>query len=444
MKNKILYIFLGVVIIVVIINIMQDCCGSKPYGSKAIIEVPKQIEVEPTSTISDVTFLIDNSGSMRGYIDFSGNKPNFQSANKSLLSKTGDFMSNCETILNANTTAESNNRKYDLPRMLKSLNDYSAFSGPITEVGKLFEMATAKAKGDSSVCVIVSDLVLSHGSSTLRAKNDKYFNLHNLNDLKTSVKNQFRKLRNEEKDILIVKYEGDFNGKYYYNYTENLDRCSYKDSLMERRPFYFVAIGATESLKTLCNSGCIPSGYTQIFTSLHLEKDDMIDAMYVVSQPAEQPQWILGNLDQKKEEEAQTRPYSLAMSKNIKNATSKFTFTFAPLNIPIYVDKVIEPKYDSSVLQLVSNITNLSSFDIETRPYNELPKKVTTSITFVSKRCVDYTQSSTKDDIKASLRDMEGKTWGIEAIIEALYEAYDIQQDAANIVATTEFTILKQ
>ncbi|MBD5358826.1 MAG: hypothetical protein HDR88_17865 [Bacteroides sp.] len=443
MKKIILYIVLGILVVVGVIKIFRGNTGE--YGSKAKIEVPLKGDVNVTA-IKNVTFIVDNSGSMRGYIDFSGNNPKFKDAKKTLLSITGTFMSNCENILHANTIAECNKINYDIDTMLDNLTTYSAFSGPITEVNKLLETAITKCVGDSSICVIVSDLILSHGKRKLLEQNDHYYNLHSLTDLQTSVRNQFHKLKNEDKGVLIVKYDGDFNGKYYYNYTENLEVCTYKDSLMQKRPFYFVAIGKNKALKDLCNSDCIPSGYSEIFTSLSLDKNDMIDEEYSVRQPFDQPQWILGNPDPRKADEAKKLIYSISINKNIKTAISKFTFTFPSFILPIYVNKALMPDYNKSILNSVSNIINFESFEIETRPFNEMgikrPKDI--KIKFNSPRYIDYTPYSTLDDVKSSLSEMTGKTWGLESVIQALYEVYDIKKNDVNEVVSIKFRIFKQ
>lgn len=441
MKKIILYIVLGVIAIVAIISIVRPSKGE--FGSKAQIEVPKS-EESLSSSIKEICFVMDNSGSMKGYVDFSGNKPEFKNAKKSLLAKVGDFMSNCENNLNVKTVAECNRTEYNVGQMRSSLNNYSAFSGPITEVDKLIEQAIIKNLSDSTICVIVSDMMLSYGKSKLISQNDKYYNLHNLADLATSVKNQFSKLRNEDKGVMIVKYEGAFNGKYYCNYTENLDECAFKDSLMQKRPFYFVVIGKNSALKELCSKNCIPTGYTKIFSSLSLDVKDLMKEDFKVSQPSEQVQWTLGNPNPKEEDKSANSLYSISIKKNIKTASSNFTFNFKPFTLPIYVNIDIESTFDGSIFQNVSNLKDYSSFTVTTRPFNEMPKHSDVIIEFKSKVQVEYASSSTLDDVKSTLKEIEGKTWGFETIVASLYEAYGIDENSTNTIAKTEFSIFKQ
>lgn len=441
MKKIILYIVLGVIVIAAIIAGVRPPKGK--FGSKAQIEVPRMQEPS-SSSIKEVCFLMDNSGSMKGYVDFSGNKPDFKDAKKSLLAKVGDFMSNCENILNVKTVAECNREEYNVSQLLSSLNNYSALSGPVTEVDKLIEHAIIKNVSDSTLCIIVSDMILSYGKSKLIAQKDKYYNLHNLADLATSVKNQFSKLKNEGKGVIIVKYEGDFNGKYYYNYTENLDACGFKDSLMQNRPFYFVVIGKNEALKELCSKNCIPTGYTKIFSSLLMDAKDLMSEVFEVSQPSEQVQWTLGNPNPKEEAKSADILYSISINKNIKTASSNFTFSFKQFTLPIYVNSDIKPIFDSSIFQNVSNLNNYSCFTVTTRPFNEMPKNSNVTIEFKSKGQVEYSSSSTLDDVKISLKEMECKTWGFESIIASMYEAYGIDENSSNTIARTEFSIFKQ
>ena len=440
MKKTILYILLGLVVIVVLI---RTIIHHSEYGSKAEVEVPNAKEAN-TSSITDVIFLIDNSGSMRGYVDFSGNRPEFKNATKTMLSKTGVLMGNCENILGAKTVAICNGDTYTTEQTLKALSNYTAFSGPITEVDTLIKSGIAKVNGDTTLCVIVSDMVLSYGKGELKNKNDIYYNLHSLSNLKTEIRNQFHSLKTAGKDVLIVKYGGDFNGNYYYNYSENLEASNYVGSLMRKRPFYFMIIGATKALKDLCVLKCLPEGYVEVFTSLALDKSDLKAENFTVTQPSAQPQWLLGNPNQKKSIEASQRTFTISTNKNLKNSRSSFSFNFPAFEIPAYVSTNLIAKYDRDLLSKVSELTNNSSFTVETNPFNDLPKSKIVKIEFLSPRIVDISNSSTMDDIKCSLKDMEGKTWGFEAIAEALYEAYGISYKDVNRVVSLQFEIIKE
>ncbi|MDE5886629.1 MAG: hypothetical protein K2H46_03470 [Muribaculaceae bacterium] len=439
MKKIILYILLGVVAVVLLIKVIH---GTSDYGSKAVVEVPSSEEYKAVS-IKNVTFLIDNSGSMRGYVDFSGNKPEFASAEKTLLSKTGIFMGNCENILDATTKAICNGKTYNTEKTMTALSNYSAFSGPITEVGSLIKKGIDTLNGDSTLCVIVSDMVLSYGKAELKAKSDIYYNLHSLSDLKTDIRNQFHRLKNAGKDVLIVKYEGDFNGNFYYNYTENLEASSYQGTLMNKRPFYFMIIGATKAIKDLCVRKCLPEGYTEVFTSLALDKSDIKTESYSVTQPSDQPQWILGCPDNRKENDAKDNTFTISIDKNLSTTRSSFSFQFSQFEIPAYVSTNLSAEYERNVLKEVTQLVNNSSFSVTTNPFNDLSKRQTVKVRFVSPRYVDVSTSSTKDDIKCSVKDMEGKTWGYAAIAEALYEAYGISSKDVNQVVSLEFMLIK-
>lgn len=412
------------------------------FGTKAEISVPKSKD-STSNSIKKVTFLIDNSGSMRGYMDFSGNKLQFKDATKSLIAKTGVFMGNCENILAATTLALCNGNSYSTKETEQSLNNYSAFTGPVTEVDKLISNAILKSQEDGSISIVVSDLVLSYGKSELINKKDKYYNLHNLENLKTSIQNQFHRLKNEDKGVLIVKYESDFNGNFYCNYTENIEPVNYKDSLMEKRPFYFIILGNNKAIKELCYKKCIPTGYTHIFSSIPLTEDDMKKEIYTVTQPSEQVQWILGNPNPQKENNAKENTFTISLDKNIKQAKSSFTISFTPFVVPDYVNNHLTPKVNDKVIESITDIVDSQSFTITTRPYSELPKKSEIRIEFQSPRFTDFSTSSIKDDVNCSSEQLKGRTWGFEAIAEAMFEAYNISKEDYNTIISLEIYLLK-
>lgn len=441
MKKTILCIVFAVVALAVLINVFRP--SKTLYGTKAVVTVPKAVDAA-TSSIKNVTFIVDNSVSMRGYVDFSGNKEQFKNAKKSLLAKTGEFMGNCDTKLHAKAVAICNGKTYNTSQTIQSLSNYSAFGGQTTEVQKLLEMAIAQAQGDTTLSVVVSDLILSYGINTLSTKGDKYYNQHSLDDLNVSVRNEFKRLEEQDKGVLIAKYEGDFNGKFYCNYTENQDPCGYKDTLMSRRPFYFMVIGSSKAIKNLVNNKCLPEECEKIFSSLKLEDSDMTAQEYTVSQPDNQTQWILGNPNYKKEEKASSETYSMTITKNLKNAVSQFDFTFPAFEIPPYICNQLTPEFDVKQLQSVTSLNNNCSFTVKTVPFQDLEKTNKVKVNFTSPRYVDYKSSSILDDIKSSVTQMEGRTWGFEAIVKALYDAYDIKENDKNIVVSLDFVINKQ
>lgn len=443
MKQKILYIILGVFAVVILINVIKTIVHETEYGTKAEIKVP-MVSCSDSDSIKKVIFMIDNSGSMRGYVDFSGNSPQFDSARSALLAKTGDFMGRCENKLSAQTEALCNGNSYNTSATMRKLGNYTAFSGAITEVEKMISQAIDKSN-DSTLTVIVSDMILSYGLKVLKNMKDDKYNYRKLEDLKVDIRNQFYRLKNEGMGILIAKYEADFNGKYYYNHTENITPSGFKDSLMKKRPFYFVVIGKTQRIKELCNNNCLPEDYKAIFSSLCLENHDLICKDYQVTQPNNQASWILGNPDGKQQTEAAKRTYTISTNKNFKEAKFSFNFSFDPPKIPTYVSDSLSVVHDKNYLSNVSISANRDTITVQTCPFEQLPKGTTTlKVECTSPRHRYYQSSSTLDDVTCSLKDMEGKTWGFEAVVKALYEAYDIKKGDFNKVISLEFNIIKE
>ena len=93
----------------------------------------------------------------------------------------------------------------------------------------------------------------------------------------------------------------------------------------------------------------------------------------------------------------------------------------------------------------VSISANRDTITVQTCPFEQLPKGTTTlKVECTSPRHRYYQSSSTLDDVTCSLKDMEGKTWGFEAVVKALYEAYDIKEGDFNKVISLEFNIIKE
>lgn len=439
MKRNILYIVFGIIALIIVIRMIV---GGGEYGSKAEIQVPSE-SVEGAS-VRNVTFIVDNSGSMRGYVDFSGNRPGFGDAKKTFISKVGDFMSNCTNVLGVkNTVAKCNGKEYkSTDDMLDALSNYSAFSGPITELAELVGKAMTEVN-DSSISIVVSDMILSYGKATIKSKGDDDYNKHALDELKAKLKNKFQELKNSKKEILLIKYVGDFNGKYYYNYTENLKPNKYNDTLMINRPFYFMVIGGKENLKALCDKNCVPKGYETIFSTMSLGEKDLIPKEFTVSQPEKQPQWILGNPNPK-DEKAKDRIYTISMSNNLKTTQSDFTFTFDELRIPIYAGADFKYDFDKKVLSEVQLNESRNAIIVKTKPYDQFGKEEKLEVKIYTPLYVDPEESSTLDDVEATLENLENKTWGFKAIVEAIYEAYDINKNEVNTIANLKVKIQKK
>jgi hypothetical protein len=240
---------IGFFAVIVLISLCISGCNSRQtrYESPGKLKTEKNdtitvIKEKPTvPELEKVTFFIENSGSMFGYVNQANEfknslvglayLPEFDKALKSFY-----FINGTSNPLR-NSGIQINYVGNDPEVFKNQLNQKSFNTGDVrfSDLNKMFEIALDSAK-DNQISVLVSDCVYDVGEESdpltaLRIEINK-------------TQQAFRKrLEKENIQTLIIKAGSRFNGLYYY-----ASKKGSKQITNDERPFYIIFFGETELL----------------------------------------------------------------------------------------------------------------------------------------------------------------------------------------------------
>ena len=215
MNKKILWIPIGLILTGVLINTWLP---EEEAGSKFEALIPKHENAEKCKDLKNLEMHIDFSGSMKGFIDFS-NTPHSFSAQNIFVSTTTTLLDKVESEYSIKTQSFCGGKSYSKDVFRGKLEDKSIFNEGTTLLHNTISQLSQKAN-DSTVIAIATDMILSYGKAKIIAEKDTFYNKHNLDGLSAAVYGAMTNLKSKKLDIVIAQYLSDFNGKYYYNYTE--------------------------------------------------------------------------------------------------------------------------------------------------------------------------------------------------------------------------------
>ena len=430
-KLRLLWIPVGIGLLILLIH---ECTKTKPvFGKRFEMTCTKDYDgTTEDCAIKSATFYFDNSGSMRGYTDF--HDPN---AEKRIVATTTEGLTNLEALGVESIKIECGNT------IIKSIDEYriklrdgKLLNGATTELGDMFKNAT-KQVSDTSISIIVSDMVLSYGSDKVR--NNHWLNKINLLDLGADIYRTVSQAKNEKNvHFAVLQYLSDFNGNYYCNCTEKFENPvnnrRFYDSLMYNRPYYIVVVGEEQALKSIIANQCFKD-YSKIYTTFGLDADDYMTQPFAVKRTA--GPWALGT---DKNENG-----CLVATTNKDEA--EFEISFDPFAIPRYVNS------DYHVGQFSSNIQGVvpnsrTSYVVSLYPcktkYDAKKGLEQAWFTLESANGIEWAQkSSIDDDVNISgLKELEGKTFGLNTVMSNIDKAYFPQGRPKDQVAKIEFNIV--
>ena len=389
------------------------------------------------ANVKDVFLMVDPSGSMKGYLDFAG----FPEARKTLVNTITKPLDRLSSDYAASLKVKYGTAGNYTVTTTKDVQDKmttgAAFNGAVTMLDLMIADAV-KQVTDSSVSMLVSDMVLSYGRSKLISSKDYWLNTHNLSDLGSSIHTVLKS--NTDVKVLLLQYYSDFNGKYYYNCTENLENGDkYRQELMKYRPYYIMVFGNKEMLKSLLDNGVFVS-YENVYASFDLDDGDKIDSeMYVVLDP--ESVWI--------PEESTSTIYTTVNNGSVRESLE---VQFKKFDIPAFLNQKYEigDYHLSDVIESIDDVTDSGNpeqlrFRVTLKPYDKLPGKGKVEFTLVSGNTW-AADASIEDDAKIdTVSVLEKKTWGFETIVKNIDDAYFPNAKRGNqAVASISFNIEKR
>lgn len=417
MNKKLFWIPIGIIIIILIL--WPNPKG--PRGGRFLAKIPV---VESTKAkVSGLDLFIDFSGSMRGYIDFSG-LPNSSEAKNTMLSTVTTFLDNVESNYQINTVSYCGKKTYAKDVFRQAMQNKSIFNAGTTLLQQMIAEASVKA-GKTNVVAIVSDMILSYGRTKILAENDTAYNKHHLDELGGAIHSAMSSVKSKGLDVILLQYYSSFNGNYYYNYTENLKGlASYKGILMKDRPFYILLIGEKDCLKSILNKDCLKES-ENVYSSFGLEAGDMKPIDYIINEE-NSSYWAKGN------DEGEDGVFWT--TSNLGTEKTKFKIECNDFKVPSYINKrSISVKVNESIESVdISKIHYDEQYSsltlvVNLKPFNQLKKEGTAEFSVIS-------SNSWKDnvnidnDVAQAVDKIERRTWGFGTILSFIDLAFHGKQ----------------
>lgn len=236
--NSISRIVVSVFVAVTLIcSIQCQSCGSKEQRGQS----PKAVDPYEKMPPVRFKFFLERSGSMTPF-DATTTSGDFKSAITSFLNSIPDGKAGSENLLFiVNDAVYPFDKSYK--EFIQSKNifaDTKNVGDPrYTDFTCIFDSILAKT-GKNEVAVLVSDLIYS--TPNMAEVNCTKI----LNEAKSLTRSVFKGKTN--KDVLIVKMLGDYDGPYYTYNSPNKGQL-YKGT----RPYYFVVVAAPDVMQRLFN-----------------------------------------------------------------------------------------------------------------------------------------------------------------------------------------------
>lgn len=426
MKDKKVLIRVGIlalVILIVILNIPND--DSQVHGNNYTVQTTK-VDLVGKETIKNVFLLMDASGSMKGYLDFSG----YPEAQKTLVSTItmplDRLSSDYGSGLQVKYGASGKYAHTTVTDLQNKMVTGQAFNGQDTRLDLMIADAVKQAS-DSTISMLVSDMVLSYGPSELRKTNNPWLNKHNLNDLGAKIHTALSGA--DDVKVLLLQYYSDFNGKYYYNCTENIQKgTQFKNILMKERPYYIMLFGKKNLLKSVLDNGVFVP-FQNVYASFDLDENDLVTNPLRVKFH-DQSSWISDNSSEDPDNEKVGTIWTKA---DLGNVVEVFEVQFDRFKIPAFLNQNYEigDYHLSNTIKNITEITdsnnrNLLRFNISLKPFSDLPSSGKVSFSLVcSNSWAQDASVVNHDDVNVeNASELEKKTWGLSAIINNIDAAY--------------------
>lgn len=407
-------------------------------GNHFEMTVPELSQDASSKSVKHVSIYLDNSGSMKGYVDFAG-VSNGSQARASIIGTLSNMMDNVHDTYNIEAVCKCGGINYARREFLGRMEDFTIFRGAVTELHNIIQLV-ADSTNKNDVSILATDMVMSYGKNKLIAEKDSFYNYHQLEQLGAQVHNAMEKCKNKGLQAIVLQYYSDFNGKYYYNYTENLKPNKYANTLMANRPYYLVVIGSEENLKSMMANNCFNKA-NHVYASFNMGEPKRTQKFEVEMEQTCRVAWNIGdpgNIETKG---------SIMTNTSFGDESSVLYFNCDKITIPNYIcltdEGKLVPEWDSSVISRVEEVSDgtgsTQKFKVTISPHNKLSTtndvwiRLNSNVGWVSDASTD---DDTKDDISK-------KTWGFSTVMKNINKAYrGTETQVAEKVAEFKFNVI--
>ena len=431
-------IFLIPLAIGLAIWIVFEIFSSAETGDHFVMTVPELSQDASFKSVKRVTVYLDNSGSMKGYVDFAGVN-NGSQARASIIGTLSNMMDNVHETYSIEPVCKCGGSNYERSAFLIGMENFSIFRGAVTELHKMMQLVADSTSKDD-VSVIATDMVMSYGKKKLITEKDSFYNYHQLEQLGAQVHNAMEKCKKKNLQVAVLQYYSDFNGKYYYNYTENLKTNEYAKTLMTDRPYYLFVIGSEEILRSMMANNCFNKA-DHVYASFDMGEPTHTQAYNVEMDNNCRVAWNIGDPDN------MNVKGSIMTNTSFGDESSVLYFSCKKINIPNYIclsdEGKLVPEWDSSVISQVEEVSvgtgSTQKFKVTLNPHNKLSTtndvwiRLNSNVGWISEASTD---DDTKDDISK-------KTWGFSTVMQNVNDVYRGTKDpVAEKVAEFKFKVI--
>lgn len=429
-KKIILILIAAILGFYIVINMIVP---DTKYSNNFTATYPKRYS--SSDSLKKVTLVVDFSASMRGFIDYNG----FQNVtNTTFIQNVSDFLTDYEANYKGTSIVKCGNKEYKKDDFRNDMRSNATFPGSVTKLDDLVE-EVIKQVDDTSVGVLLTDMVASYGPKVLKSHGLEYNKLQ-LGGLASALKSQIVTIK-DKYDVMLVQYKSDFNGKYYYNYRENLPdgKSKYAGKLLKQRPYYLLLIGKKEHLVNLYDK-CMPKQDDDkfVYTSFNIQQDSTKNKFKVNAKF-----WKIGTSDLK-------AVGTLWTKYDLQGDETTFNVTYEGFDLPSFIKPgslEVKTTLGSSKIKSYNAKDNTIEYTIEfnTDSFKNLGYKNVIDIEVLYKNDKNYSDYSLADDVSQTPESLDGKTWGLEEMLKAIDGAYygNTVRDNMSVISKTQLQLIK-
>lgn len=435
MNKKILLIPLLIGLAIwIVLTLFRD----SKTGDNFEMAVPELSQDASVKNIKRISVYLDNSGSMKGYVDFA-TVVNGAQAKASIIGTLSNMMDNVHSTYNIEPICKCGGFNYERRAFLKGMENFSIFRGAVTELHNMIQIVADSTKKED-ISIIATDMIMSYGKKKLETERDTFYNYHQLVQLGAQVHNAMEKCKTKGLHVMILQYYSDFNGKYYYNYTENLKPNKNSNRLMKDRPFYILVIGTEANLKSMMENNCFNKG-NHIYASFDMGEPKGKQKYSIELDNNSKVAWNIGDSNNKGSRG------SIMTNAKFGNEPSILYFSCKKINIPNYINLTeankLVPEWDSSIISNVEEVATESvseqRFKVTLNPHAGLITKENVWIRLNSE-AKWIANASIDDDTNG---DFPTKTWGFSTIMRNINKAYrGFTEPKAEKIAEFTFNVI--